>query len=69
MKVKVKCKVKVKFKVRSRSGLVEGLSIDVIFTIHSFTRAEKNQANRQGRIIRTKNIRNVHGSKWQSGFL
>ena len=65
MKVKVKCKVKVKFKVRSRSGLVEGLSIDVIFiTIHSFTRAEKSQASRQGRIIRTKNIRNVYLGKW-----
>ena len=64
MKVKVKGRVKVKFKVRSRSGLVEGLSIDVIFTIHSFTRAEKNQASRQGRIIRTKNIRNVYLGKW-----
>ena len=64
MKVKVKCKVKVKFKVRSRSGLVEGLSIDVIFTIHSFTRAEKNQASRQGQIIHTKNIRNVYLGKW-----
>ena len=64
MKVKVKCKVKVKFKVRSRLGLVEGLSIDVILTIHSFTRAEKSQASRQGRIIRTKNIRNVYLGKW-----